>query len=66
MILIETDVISIEISSTIQAVLKQFGGYGAYDNLFTDEAEVQQHQRLEKLFTSTRTAKVSIFFFNSF
>ncbi|XP_078162072.1 SH3 domain-containing protein 2-like [Carex rostrata] len=40
-----------------QAVLKQFGGYGAYDNLFTDESEIQQHQRLEKLFTSTRTAK---------
>ncbi|KAJ4784174.1 SH3 domain-containing protein [Rhynchospora pubera] len=40
-----------------QAVLKQFGGYGAYDNVFTDEAEIQQHQRLEKLFTSTRAAK---------
>ncbi|KAG4160527.1 hypothetical protein ERO13_D01G003400v2 [Gossypium hirsutum] len=42
-----------------QAVLKQFGagGYGGSDNLITDEAELQQHQKLEKLYISTRTAK---------
>ncbi|KAJ4759500.1 SH3 domain-containing protein [Rhynchospora pubera] len=37
-----------------QAVLKQF--YGS-DNVFTDETEVKQHQRLEKLYISTRAAK---------
>ncbi|XP_078166797.1 SH3 domain-containing protein 2-like isoform X1 [Carex rostrata] len=37
-----------------QAVMKQF--YGS-DNVFTDEAEVKQHQKLEKLYISTRAAK---------
>lgn len=42
-----------------QAVLKQFGagGYGGSDNLVTDEAELQHHQRLEKLYISTRAGK---------
>ncbi|EXC24674.1 hypothetical protein L484_008445 [Morus notabilis] len=42
-----------------QAVLKQFGagGYGGSDNLVTDEAELHQHQRLEKLYISTRAGK---------
>ncbi|XP_052176144.1 SH3 domain-containing protein 2 [Diospyros lotus] len=42
-----------------QAVLKQFGagGYGGSDNFVTDEAEFQQHQKLEKLYISTRAAK---------
>uniref|UniRef100_A0A2P2LXP6 Clathrin binding protein n=2 Tax=Rhizophora mucronata TaxID=61149 RepID=A0A2P2LXP6_RHIMU len=42
-----------------QAVLKQFGasGYGGSDGVITDEAELQQHQRLEKLFISTRAGK---------
>ncbi|KAK6916628.1 SH3 domain [Dillenia turbinata] len=42
-----------------QAVLKQFGagGYGGSDNVVTDEAELQQHQKLEKLYISTRAAK---------
>ncbi|XVE93719.1 hypothetical protein REPUB_Repub01dG0218500 [Reevesia pubescens] len=42
-----------------QAVLKQFGagGYGGSDNVITDEAEFQQHQKLEKLYISTRTGK---------
>ncbi|KAA8536049.1 hypothetical protein F0562_028527 [Nyssa sinensis] len=42
-----------------QAVLKQFGGggYGGSDNVVTDEAEFQQHQKLEKLYISTRVAK---------
>ncbi|KAG8084159.1 hypothetical protein GUJ93_ZPchr0010g10874 [Zizania palustris] len=40
-----------------QAVMKQFGGgYGA-DNVFADEAEAQQHTKLEKLYISTRAAK---------
>uniref|UniRef100_A0A7C8YPA8 SH3 domain-containing protein n=1 Tax=Opuntia streptacantha TaxID=393608 RepID=A0A7C8YPA8_OPUST len=41
-----------------QAVFKQFGAGGySSDNPFTDEAEVQQHQKLEKLYISTRAAK---------
>ncbi|KAK4486817.1 hypothetical protein RD792_006596 [Penstemon davidsonii] len=40
------------------AVLKQFGGgLGGSDNIATDEAEFQQHQKLEKLYISTRSAK---------
>ncbi|GJM91213.1 hypothetical protein PR202_ga07569 [Eleusine coracana subsp. coracana] len=43
--------------SCSQAVLKQFGGgYGA-DGVFADEAEAQQHSKLEKLYISTRAAK---------
>lgn len=44
-----------------QAVLKQFGagGYGGSDNVITDEAELQQHQKLEKLYISTRAGKVA-------
>jgi len=42
-----------------QAVMKQFGGgYGA-DGVFADEAEAQQHSKLEKLYISTRAAKVN-------
>jgi hypothetical protein len=41
-----------------QAVMKQFGGgYGA-DGVFANEAEAQQHSKLEKLYISTRAAKV--------
>lgn len=42
-----------------QAVFKQFGGggYGGSDNVVTDEAELQLHQKLEKLYISTRAAK---------
>ncbi|KAH6780101.1 SH3 domain-containing protein [Perilla frutescens var. hirtella] len=40
-----------------QAVLKQFGGYGGSDNVVPDDAEFQQHQKLEKLYISTRAAK---------
>ncbi|KAK8444745.1 hypothetical protein SEVIR_9G193600v4 [Setaria viridis] len=40
-----------------QAVMKQFGGgYGA-DGAFADEADAQQHSKLEKLYISTRAAK---------
>uniref|UniRef100_I1JSK2 SH3 domain-containing protein n=1 Tax=Glycine max TaxID=3847 RepID=I1JSK2_SOYBN len=44
---------------SIQAVLKQFGagGYGGSDNMVTDEVELQQHQKLEKLYISTRAGK---------
>jgi len=39
--------------------MKQFGGgYGA-DGAFADEAEAQQHSKLEKLYISTRAAKVN-------
>ncbi|CAD5171616.1 unnamed protein product [Musa acuminata subsp. malaccensis] len=42
-----------------QAVFKQFGGggYGSSDSIFSDAAEYQQHQKLEKLYISTRAAK---------
>ncbi|EPS66080.1 hypothetical protein M569_08697 [Genlisea aurea] len=40
-----------------QAVMKQFGAYGGSDNVVADDAEIQQHQRLEKLYISTRSAK---------
>ncbi|GAY52886.1 hypothetical protein WN944_029186 [Citrus x changshan-huyou] len=42
-----------------QAVFKQFGGggYGGSDNVVTDEAELHQHQRLERLYISTRAGK---------
>ncbi|KAG0490306.1 hypothetical protein HPP92_007169 [Vanilla planifolia] len=44
-----------QVAKQQQAVLKQF--YGSSDSIFTDDNELQQHQKLEKLFTSTRTAK---------
>ncbi|CAN7033819.1 unnamed protein product [Brassica rapa subsp. trilocularis] len=42
-----------------QAVLRQFGGggYGGSDNVITDEEELHRHQKLEKLYISTRSAK---------
>ncbi|KAL4569758.1 hypothetical protein LXL04_025401 [Taraxacum kok-saghyz] len=42
-----------------QAVFKQFGGggYGGSDNVVTDEAELMLHQKLERLYISTRAAK---------
>lgn len=44
----------------VQAVLKQFGaaGYGGSDYA-NDGAEFQQHQKLERLYMSTRAAKVA-------
>ncbi|KAF9592170.1 hypothetical protein IFM89_012664 [Coptis chinensis] len=46
-----------QVAKQQQAVLKQFGGYGGSDSVLTDEAELQQHQKLEKLFISTRAGK---------
>lgn len=40
-----------------QAVLKQFGAGGYGSDLVTDEAEMQQHHKLERLYISTRAAK---------
>ncbi|KAM0004974.1 putative SH3 domain, AH/BAR domain superfamily, SH3-like domain superfamily protein [Helianthus debilis subsp. tardiflorus] len=41
-----------------QAVLKQFaGGLGGSEDLLANEIELQQHQKLEKLYISTRAAK---------
>ncbi|PHT59062.1 hypothetical protein CQW23_01425 [Capsicum baccatum] len=40
-----------------QAVLKQFGGGGYGSDHVADEAEMQQHHKLEKLYISTRAAK---------
>lgn len=43
-----------------KAVLRQFGGggYGGSDTVITDEEELHRHQKLEKLYISTRSAKV--------
>ncbi|XP_010263868.1 PREDICTED: SH3 domain-containing protein 2-like isoform X2 [Nelumbo nucifera] len=47
-----------QVAKQQQAVFKQFGGgYGGSDNIVTDEAELQQHQKLEKLYISTRAGK---------
>ncbi|OVA06168.1 Src homology-3 domain [Macleaya cordata] len=40
----------------LHAVFKQFGGYGGSD-VVTDESELQQHLKLEKLYISTRAGK---------
>ncbi|XP_010271500.1 PREDICTED: SH3 domain-containing protein 2-like [Nelumbo nucifera] len=48
-----------QVAKQQQAVFKQFGGggYGGSDSVVTDEAELQQHQKLEKLYISTRAGK---------
>ncbi|CAM8937806.1 unnamed protein product [Rhodiola kirilowii] len=48
-----------QVAKQQQAVFKQFGagGYGGPDSVVTDDAEFQLHQRLERLYISTRTAK---------
>lgn len=48
-----------QVAKQQQAVLKQFGagGYGGSDSMINDEAEFQQHQKLEKLYISTRAGK---------
>ncbi|XP_050234807.1 SH3 domain-containing protein 2-like [Mercurialis annua] len=48
-----------QVAKQQQAVFKQFGagGYGGSDSVVTDEAELHQHQKLEKLYISTRAGK---------
>ncbi|KAK9691020.1 hypothetical protein RND81_09G170900 [Saponaria officinalis] len=46
-----------QVAKQQQAVLKQFGGGYSSDNVITDEAELHLHQKLEKLYISTRAAK---------
>ncbi|CAN1745561.1 SH3 domain-containing protein 2 [Linum perenne] len=48
-----------QVAKQQQAVLKQFGasGYGGSDGVVTDEGEFHQHQKLEKLYISTRAGK---------
>jgi hypothetical protein len=43
-----------------QAVIKQFSttGYEHSDSIVIDEVELQRHQQLEKLYTSTRSGRV--------
>ncbi|KAK6938898.1 SH3 domain [Dillenia turbinata] len=45
--------------ASMGAVLRQFGGggYGGSENAVTDDTEFQQHQKLEKLYVSTRAGK---------
>ncbi|XP_068639799.1 SH3 domain-containing protein 2-like [Aristolochia californica] len=45
-----------QVAKQQQAVFKQFG-YGGSDNVVADEADLQQHQKLEKLYISTRAGK---------
>ncbi|THG18935.1 hypothetical protein TEA_029284 [Camellia sinensis var. sinensis] len=58
-ILVELQILRRDSANNRKAVFKQFGagGYGGSDNVVTDEAELHQHQKLEKLYISTRTAK---------
>uniref|UniRef100_M1B2P0 Clathrin binding protein n=1 Tax=Solanum tuberosum TaxID=4113 RepID=M1B2P0_SOLTU len=47
-----------QVAKQQQAVFKQFSsGLGGPDNSVTDEVELQQHQKLEKLYISTRAGK---------
>lgn len=47
-----------QVTKQQQAVLKQLSGYGAQGpDVIGDEAEVQRHQQLERLYISTRAAK---------
>ncbi|KAL4201323.1 hypothetical protein AMTRI_Chr02g215470 [Amborella trichopoda] len=48
-----------QVAKQQQAVIKQFtsSGYESSDVMVTDEAELQRHQQLEKLYSSTRTGK---------
>nr|GMD84780.1 SH3 domain-containing protein 2-like [Ipomoea batatas] len=47
-----------QVAKQQQEVFKRFsGGLGGSDNGVTNEAELQQHQRLEKLYISTRAGK---------
>jgi hypothetical protein len=51
--------VTLYLSTPLQGVFKPFGAaYGNSENAFTDESEVNLHQRLEKLYLSTRAAKV--------
>ena len=49
--------------SVLQAVIKQFGGtgYESSDVMVIDEAEMQRHQQLEKLYRSTRAGRVTCY-----
>lgn len=48
-----------QVAKQQQAVLKQFAavGLGGSDSIVTSEVELQQHQKLEKLYLSTRAGK---------
>ncbi|KAI8531988.1 hypothetical protein RHMOL_Rhmol11G0178000 [Rhododendron molle] len=50
---------NVDFLELFQAVFKQFGAGGnGLDNVVPDEAELQHHQKLEKLYISRRAAKV--------
>lgn len=46
-----------QVAKQQQAVLKTFSGHSQGDHLILDEAELQRHQQLEKLYVSTKAAK---------
>ncbi|KAL1534806.1 SH3 domain-containing protein 2, variant 2 [Salvia divinorum] len=50
-----------QVAKQQQAVLRQFSGkVNGSEHMASDEAEIQQHQKLEKLYISTRAAKRDI------
>ncbi|KAK3424875.1 hypothetical protein EUGRSUZ_F01618 [Eucalyptus grandis] len=46
-----------QVAKQQQAVFRQFTGVYGSDNVIADETELQHHQRLEKLYISTRAGK---------
>jgi hypothetical protein len=46
-----------QVAKQQQAVLKTLSGYSQGDSLILDEAELQRHQQLERLYISTKAAK---------
>ncbi|KAF3775226.1 SH3 domain-containing protein 2 [Nymphaea thermarum] len=46
-----------QVAKQQQAVLRQFASHIGNDGVFADELELQRHEQLERLYTSTRAAK---------
>lgn len=46
-----------QVAKQQHAVLKSFQGHGSGNDVITDEAELQRHQQLERLYASTRAGK---------
>ncbi|CAN6487016.1 unnamed protein product [Victoria cruziana] len=46
-----------QVAKQQQAVLRQFASHVGNDGIFADEIELQRHEQLERLYTSTRAAK---------
>lgn len=48
------------VSCVLQAILRQLGQI-SNEPLMTDESELECHQQLQKLYTSTKAAKVYLY-----